>query len=119
MNKMVSFFEIPATNFERAVEFYQSVFKVKIEVSDCGETEKMGFFPENQGAISCSEHLKPADGGVLISLQTDDIEKTLAAIDRAGGKTLIGKTAIQPEGKGSFAVFADCEGNKIGLYQSK
>ncbi len=117
MTKIVSFFEIPAANFDRAVKFYQTVFNVKIEVADCGETEQMGFFPENEGAISFSEQIKPSSDGVLISLRVESIDKALAEISKLGGKTIIAKSAIQAEGMGFFAVFIDSEGNKIGLHE--
>jgi predicted enzyme related to lactoylglutathione lyase len=117
MTKVVSFFEIPAANFERAVSFYQTIFNVKIEVADCGEKEQMGFFPENEGAISFSEHIKPSSDGVLLSLRIDSIDKALAEISKSGGKTVIEKTAIQSENLEFFAVFIDSEGNKIGLHE--
>ena len=48
MKRLVSFFEIPATDFERAVKFYESLFKVTLPSMDCGH-EKMAFFPEEEG----------------------------------------------------------------------
>ncbi len=41
------------------------------------------------------------------------------AITRNGGKIIIPKTKIEAEGRGWFAVFADSEGNRIGLYAGK
>ena len=29
---------------------------------------------------------------------------------------ITGKTKIEAEGRGYFAIFIDCEGNKVGLY---
>ena len=117
MARLISFFEIPAVNFNRAVSFYETVFNVKIDVCDCDETELMGFFPEGEGAISFSEQIKPSKDGVLISLCTDNIEITLEKIQKLGGETVIPKTEIQAEGMGFFAVFIDCEGNKLGLHE--
>lgn len=117
MQKFVSFFEIPASDFNRAVDFYQSVFDVKLDIADDCETEKMGFFPNCEGAVSHSKQIKPCADGVLISLATTSIEKTLAKVVQEGGKTVIPKTAIDADGKGFFAVFADSEGNSIGLHE--
>jgi len=61
--------------------------------------------------------IKPCSDGVLISLKTDSIESALVEITKSGGKVEIEKTAIQAEGMGFFAVFIDCEGNKIGLHE--
>jgi len=116
MKNLVSFFEIPAVDFKRAVNFYELVFDVKIEISEC-ENEKMGFFPHCEGAISEAENFKPSAEGVLISLKTENIEEALERISKNAGHVLIGKTAIEPLEKGFFAVFIDCEGNKIGLHQ--
>ena len=54
--------------------------------------------------------------GVLISLNVEDIEVSLEKIGKLGGETILPKTAIEAEGKGHFAMFIDCEGNKIGLH---
>ncbi len=117
MGKLVSFFEIPAEDFQRAVRFYSLVFDIDITVFDCGETEKMGFFPGEEGAISMADGFRPSADGVLISLATDDLDSTLSRILSNQGKVVIPKTAIQAEGKGHFAVFLDSEGNKVGLHQ--
>jgi len=119
MKRLVSFFEIPCTDFQRAVKFYEKLFKIEMNTFDCGH-EKMAFFPEEEGicpgAISWAADFKPSAGGVLISLTCDDIASNLEIIENNGGKTIIPKTKIEAEGRGYFAVFTDCEGNRIGLY---
>lgn len=116
MNNMVSFFEIPAANFERAVAFYQMVFNTKLDVAQ-DENEKMGFFPGHEGAISWSEHMKPSADGVLLSFRVADMQETLKTITKCGGEVIIPKTAIEASGMGFFAVVSDCEGNRIGLHE--
>jgi len=120
MNKsLLSFFEIPAADFDRAVDFYSKVFKTDIQKVECGGSEKMAFFPNCEGAISYSEMITPSTGGVLISLRIESINEALEAIGQLGGKTVVDRTAIEAEGMGHFAVFIDSEGNKIGLHESK
>ncbi len=116
MKNLVSFFEIPAIDFERAVNFYQLVFEVKLEIAE-GNNEKMGFFPNFQGAISKTDGFEPSSNGVLISLLTEDISATIELIKNNGGSVLIEKTAIESESAGFFAVFIDSEGNKVGLHE--
>lgn len=116
MEKLISFFEIPAADFDRAVAFYETVLDTQIQAETC-DTEKMGFFPNCEGAISCSPQITPSANGVLISLKVKSIEHTLEKVEKLGGKTIIPKTAIEAEGRGFFAVFLDCEGNKIGLHE--
>ena len=69
------------------------------------------------GAISSAPSIRPSADGVLISLNTPEIDTTLKVIDSKGGTVITPKTKIEAEGRGWFAVFIDCEGNKIGLYQ--
>lgn len=119
MNKFISFFEIPAADFNRAIDFYQTVFNTTLLAMDC-DTEKMAFFNEGEvcvGAISWAKDFLPSPNGVLIHFNCDDLEKTLSVIQNKGGKVIISKTKIEAEGRGYFAVFTDSEGNRIGLYQ--
>ena len=54
MKKLIAFFEIPATDFRRAVDFYETVLGVQLPTFEC-ETEKMACFTEEGetvGAIS-------------------------------------------------------------------
>ncbi|WP_029904819.1 VOC family protein [Prevotella sp. 10(H)] len=122
MKRLVAFFEIPCNDFNRAVKFYETVFGINMSKFDC-EHEKMAFFPEEEGicpgAISWAEDFKPSQNGVLISLNCEDISPTLSTIEANGGKVVITKTKIEAEGRGYFCIFADCEGNHIGLYSDK
>jgi predicted enzyme related to lactoylglutathione lyase len=116
MEKFVSWVEIPAVDFNRAVGFYGKVFQMELAVFDC-ETEKMACFPGGEGAISFAEGFKPSKDGVLVSFNTGkDLEGAINRIAENGGELVIPKTKIQVEGRGYFAVFIDCEGNKVGLY---
>lgn len=116
MEKFVSWFDIFANDFDRAVKFYSEVFEVKLVISEC-ESEKMACFPNGAGAISQAKGFKPSEDGVLLSLNAGkDIEAALKRIVERGGKIVIPKTKLQVEGLGYFAVFIDCEGNKLGLY---
>lgn len=119
IKNLVAFFEIPATDFGRAVSFYQEVFGLQLEVMEC-ESEKMAFFPEEAGicpgAISWAKDFKPSGNGVLISLHVEDMDATLAILSRLDGEVMQPKTKIEAEGRGYFSVFKDCEGNRIGLY---
>ncbi len=122
MKNLVAFFEIPAANFERAVKFYESVLGVSLAVCDC-ETEKMAFFPEENGlfpgAISWADDFCPSNDGVLIHFQVENMEKTLAAIEKNGGENTRGKTKNEDEGRGYFALFIDSEGNRAGVYSDQ
>ena len=51
MKKLIAFFEIPATDFRRAVDFYETVLGVQLPTFEC-ETEKMEI-----GRASCRERV--------------------------------------------------------------
>ncbi len=116
--KLIRWVEIPAENFERAVEFYNSVFGLEMQPMEWG-TEKMACLPNDEGAISFAPGFKPSKNGVLVSLNSDDLEETLAKVKANGGSVVQPKTKIEAEGRGYFATFLDSEENKIGLYGEK
>ena len=124
-SNMVSWFEIPVSDMDRAVAFYNEVFQIKIAVHDMGELI-MGWFPfaENPEAKGASGSLvyhkgfyKPSTDGALIyfTSRTGDIKDELSRIEKAGGKILKPKTQISPE-HGYMALFLDTEGNRVALH---
>ena len=120
MENLISFFEIPTKDFNRAIQFYTTVMDTRIEPCDC-EGEKMAFFPKDEsglyGEIIKCEGFEPSPQGILISFNGgDDLINILSKVDSAGGRVIIPKTRIQSEDGGYFAVFSDTEGNRIGLY---
>jgi len=118
MKKLVSWVEIPATDFKRAVNFYNRVFNLNLEPLDYG-SEKMACLPNDEGAISLSPGFKPSENGVLVSLETGkELDETILRIQAEGGKVIKPKTKIEAEGRGYFALFIDSEGNRFGLYGS-
>lgn len=123
-HNMVGWFEIPVTDMNRAKVFYESVFKIKIEVVDFGGT-LMGWFPFVENKIGCSgsliknENYSPSkDKGVVIYFSSVDINDELGRIETAGGTVLQGRTLIS-EDIGYMAVFLDTEGNRIALHSRK
>ncbi len=120
MKKLLSFFEIPSADFQRACDFYARVFGIELEICACRE-EKMAFFPADEngpsGALIYSADYRPGPEGVLISFGADpDLDVVLSRVSPAGGRVLVPKTRIDAEDLGWFAVFADSEGNRIGLH---
>ena len=120
MKKRIEFVEIPAADFERAVQFYETIFGVQLTICDSCEYEQMAFFPEEAVgpnlAISWSADFHPSLDGVLIHLNVKDIQATLERVCLNGGKIVRPKTKIEVDGRGYFAMFSDSEGNTMGLY---
>ncbi|MBD3419208.1 MAG: VOC family protein [Chitinivibrionales bacterium] len=119
MKFLINWFEIPARNIDRAVQFYNQVFDLELKVTDCGG-EKMACFPEMNGmsgSISQVAGFTPSPDGVQITFDGgDDLNNTLARVKKAGGTVVREKTVIEALGRGSFALFTDSEGNTIGVY---
>jgi uncharacterized protein len=116
MEKLIAWVEIPATDFKRAVNFYNKVLGIELQEVDCG-TEKMACFPSGEGAISWAPGFNPSKDGVLVSLNSGtQLDQTIERVTAQGGVIVHPKTKIEAEGRGYFALFTDSEGNKVGLY---
>lgn len=114
--KLISWVEIPASDFDRAVQFYSNILEVELQKIIAGN-EKMACFPGGEGAISQSPGFNPSKDGVLVSLNTANrLDDVLVAIGDNGGSIVQPKTKIEAENRGYFALFIDSEGNKVGLY---
>ncbi len=119
----ISWFEIPATDLDRATKFYETIFGVTLAPLDL-DNIKMRMFPlEDQmdgvgGALvdSSGFHKPSATDGPLIYLNGNpDLQTVLDKVEAAGGKIMVPKTEISPE-YGFMGVFIDTEGNRIGLH---
>lgn len=115
MNKWMEWVEIPANDFQRAVHFYENLLNTSLtDVSD-GD-EKMACFSTGEGAIVQAREATPGARGVVVSLRVPQMEQALKQLTQLGGKIVKGKTKIEAEGRGYFALFQDTEGNQLGLY---
>jgi len=116
----ISWFEIPALNFERAVNFYNYIYQITMETNFMNGYS-MAFFPgesEISGAIIFGEGSVPSDKGLLIYLNGgNDLDLVLNRIEPAGGRVLMPKQIIN-ETAGYFALFIDSEGNKMALHSN-
>lgn len=123
MQNAISWFEIPATDLERAQKFYETIFAMNMIPMDM-ENIKMRMFPLDDmmtqvgGAIvdSGGFHKASLTEGPLIYLNGNpDVQIILDRVEAAGGKVMVPKMEISPE-YGYMAVFVDTEGNRIGLH---
>lgn len=114
----VSWFEIPAVNFEEAVDFYNHIYGIEMEKNFDGNYA-MAFFPANNGiggAIVAGPGSTPSDAGPLVYLNGGkDLNPILEKVEEAGGRIVMPKTLISKK-SGYFAIFIDSEGNKLALH---
>ena len=119
MNSYVSIFEIPATNIQRAISFYEGIFSLKIEKMEMPGMQ-MGILPyEDQmvvGVIIQDEESQPSANGITVYLNGgNDLQVILDKVETNGGKVIMPKTPHADE-SGYFALFLDTEGNRLGLH---
>ena len=119
MPHAINWFEIPARNFQRAKAFYETVLDTEIIIPF--PDMKYGIFPTDMqngeigGGISEEEGFEPAEQGALIYLNGgEDLAVPLAKVEAAGGKVILPKTSIGPNG--FMARFIDTEGNRIAFH---
>lgn len=114
----VSWFEIPAVDFNQAVHFYNHIFGIKM-VQNITEANAMAFFPVKTGiggAVIAGPGSIPSDKGPLIYLNGgNDLNNVLSKVEPAGGRIVMPKTIIG-EDEGYFAIFIDSQGNKLALH---
>jgi predicted enzyme related to lactoylglutathione lyase len=107
--------ELASSDPKATGKFLGDLFGWKIE-TDPNFDYVMFSSQENVGGglPSVSETMK--EGEILVHVQTDSIETSLARVTELGGQVLVGKTEIP--GIGWFAIFNDPSGVKLALYQS-
>ena len=120
MANVITWFEIPAKNFERACAFYSQVLGGDIHKMDSPRGLNYGFLPgfsqnEIGGAVVQGEGYEPSGKGSVVYLNGGkDLSIALAKVEKAGGKILMPKTSIGENG--FMAHFTDTEGNRVALH---
>lgn len=111
-------FEIPVTDMDRAVGFYEAVFGLELRREKVDGYD-MAFFPRTDGAPGASGALAkgdvyvPARTGPIIYFDVQDIDPVLERADSKGATILYPKKHV---GKAGYvAEFQDSEGNRIAL----
>jgi predicted enzyme related to lactoylglutathione lyase len=125
MRNTMYWVEIPAKDFERAKNFYETIFDIEIGLVPMPRG-KYGIFPLDMeakgagGAIVEGEGYEPSEKGSVIYLDRgDDLTIPLSKIEKAGGKILLPKTKNGANGEfGFIAHFIDSEGNRVGLHSN-
>ena len=109
--------EIPVTDMDRAVKYYEDVLQTKIEMYEEGGTLMPTFKTEEQSGIAV--HLsegKPAQNGegpTVYLHSPESLEDTLERVKQAGGNVVTDIITIPP---GRFFDSVDLDGNSIGFF---
>ncbi len=123
MKNAINWFEIPVKNFDKAKKFYETILGADMQLMEAMGM-KSAFFPADLetggigGCIIQGVGYEPSAKGSLVYLNGgDDLSIPLSKVEAEGGKILMPKTAIGPNG--FMAHFTDTEGNKVALHSMK
>lgn len=110
----ITHIEIPYDDVARATAFYSTVFGWQIAEPPGYEGYPMWQAPNqiSGGGLVQRSESQPVP---LSYVEVDSIDDILAAIEANGGSTVVGKSPISETSW--YAVFADSEGNQLGLYE--
>lgn len=119
MANAINWFEIPASNFDRAVKFYSAIFDSEFPQQDMMGM-KMAFFPtENNGVggalVQGEGHVPSTEGSTVYLNGGSDLSAPLSRVESAGGSVIMPKTKISDE-IGFMAFIRDSEGNRVALH---
>lgn len=123
MTNSINWFEIPVTDFARAKKFYETLYGAEI-MEMPHPSFKYGMLPADMqnggigGGLVQGEGFEPSTKGALIYLNGgEDLNTPLSKVEGAGGKILLPKTSLGPNG--FMAHILDTEGNKVALHSMK
>jgi len=108
--------ELPSRSFERSAAFYGKIFGWRAEGAQSGghlrfETPPGGGSHGVRG--SWILHALAQAPGPLPFVAVDDIDATLAEVERQGGRILVPRLTLA--GQGEFGLLADPDGNVIAV----
>jgi len=110
--------ELPVSDLDAAVAFYNTVFESGLKVDTSGPNP-MAIFPGAQGGVA--GHLypgKPAAKGSGPTVHLAVPDNLEAAMERARSAGAEVQDMIIPLPMGRFAYATDPDGNSIGLFES-
>jgi len=121
MEKIITWFDIPTFDFDRAIKFYSAILGENIQIDETSLGRKFGFFPiEDTNGVAGnilppSGGRKPSPDGIRIYFNCEGkLDEVLGRVELVGGKIIKQKHNI---GKlGWVALIKDTEGNIVGLH---
>jgi uncharacterized protein len=107
--------EFSAKDRKALSKFYQDVFGWEVEHLDQMDYTTFKAGDGVGGGFNPVTDQNPA-GTTLVYIGTDDITKSLQAVEKAGGMTIVPESDIP--GTGKFGMFRDTQGNLVGLFKA-
>jgi hypothetical protein len=115
----ITWFEIPASDFARAVRFYETLFAAPLVHNSAWPN--LAIFPYERpgisGCVAYGDGHRPCADGTVVYLNCEGrIDQILSRLETAGGKIVEPKNHLP--NIGWVAQIRDSEGNRIGLHDS-
>lgn len=117
-----NWFDINVSNLEKAKEFYETVFAIKL-VDFPVQFGKQAGFPFDPkglnitGALVEKENFIASSNNTIIYFESEDCITEEAKVEKAGGKIIRHKMSIGDFG--FVSILMDVDGNEIGLHSMK
>jgi hypothetical protein len=107
--------EFKSANFTRTTEFYTRLFDWRTEQNASGSYMKLSGDGAPSGGWVRSDLVQAP--GPIAYLAVDDLGAKLEEVERAGGRVLV--RSLPFAGGGEIGLFADPDGNIMGLWRRK
>jgi uncharacterized protein len=107
--------EFKSSDFARTSAFYAKVFDWQTEQNASASYMKFDSSDGPSGGWVRADLVQSP--GPIAYLQVDDLADKLDAVERAGGRVLV--RSLPFAGGGEIGLFADPDGNVLGLWQRK
>jgi predicted enzyme related to lactoylglutathione lyase len=118
MRDAVSWFELPATQLDRAVTFYSTILGTRLGEIAEADDRRFAMFPAEggvSGAVVQGTSYVPSEEGALVFLNAGDLlQPVVERVEPAGGRVLLPRMDMGEWGVAAFIV--DTEGNRVALH---
>ncbi len=111
----ICYIEMPATDIQVSATFYTEVFGWRVGERGDGSVS----FDDTVGGVSGTwvlDRPPSTTPGLMVHIMVADADRTIAAIEAAGGSIV---QPIDPASGEVFAHFRDPAGNVLGIYQQR
>ena len=121
MRHVLSWFEIPVDDIDRAQHFYETLLGQPLRREEMGPRQSRAVFPYDEGsvggALRSSPHPpSPSSEGMVAYLNAGpSLGVVLSRADELGAEVLLEMVKL-PRDIGWIAHIRDCEGNRVGLH---
>ncbi|MEK6151742.1 VOC family protein [Flavobacteriaceae bacterium 3-367] len=122
MSNVINWFNLPSTDFDRAIKFYSSVLEIEMMRMPSPDGFENAFFSNPQdggvsGSIGSNPQQKPGADGATIYFDVDGrLDDVLQSVEGSGGHIVMPKMNIGDFG--NIALATDTEGNLIGFHSA-